>query len=134
MLYKVEFEVRDNELDIQNVVSNINYHVYTQHTRHQFLLEVLKIDFAEMTKANQLLILISSFIEFKKPLLSKKKFYVTCKIIPKGKIRFAFEQEIRLFEDDSLIAKATYIGVCMDGNRNRPYVPDSITQFINQNS
>jgi acyl-CoA thioester hydrolase len=133
-MYKVEFEVRDNEIDIQGVVNNANYLIYMAHTRHKFLKDQLKIDFAEMAKAKQNLFLINSTIEYKKPLKPNEKFYVTCKILPQGKIRFAFEQEIRLVSNDELVAKSLNIGVCLDGNnRNRPYVPEVINSYLVEN-
>lgn len=129
--YKLEFEVRDNELDMQGIVNNANYFIYFMHARHKYINEI-GISFAKMTEANQLLLLISSNIEFKKPLKAEDKFYVTCKLIPEGSLRFAFEQEIRRSLDDVLIAKAINIAVCLDGNnRNRPYIPDFIkNKFI----
>ena len=130
MDYKVEFEVRDNEIDLQGVVNNANYFVYLQHTRHKYLSEILNIDYIEMTKQNMHLFLISSNIEFKKSLLPKDKFYVTCKLTPKGKIRFLFEQEIRLIENNILIAKAENIGVCIDGNKNKPFIPEVMKKFL----
>ncbi len=124
--YKIEFEVRDNEVDIQGVVNNANYFVYMAHTRHKYLKEI-GISFSAMSEEKQFLFLISSNIEFKKPLKAEDKFYVTCKMVPEGRIRFAFDQEIRSLDDDALIAKAYNIGVCVDGNnRNRPYVPEII--------
>ena len=58
MDYKIEFEVRDNEVDIQGVVNNANYYIYMAHSRHKFLQDVLKVDFIEMAKANFNLFLI----------------------------------------------------------------------------
>jgi|TARA_B110000503_G_C6889687_1_gene306195 acyl-CoA thioester hydrolase len=132
MDYKVEFEVRDNEIDIQGVVNNANYFIYMAHARHKFLKEILAIDFIDMAKANQNLFLISSKIDFKKPLLPNDKFYITCKLIPEGRVRFIFEQEVRLSSNDSLIAKGVNIGVCMDGNRNRPYIPEAIEEYLRE--
>ena len=43
-----------------------------------------------------------------------------------GNIRICFEQEIRLIDTDELIAKAQNIGVCMNGNTKRPYIPEQI--------
>ncbi|MGB4191543.1 MAG: acyl-CoA thioesterase [Rickettsiales bacterium] len=130
MDYRIELEVRDNEIDIQGVVNNANYFIYMAHARHKFLQEELKIDFIEMAKANQNLFLINATIEFKKPLLPNQKFYITCKLVPEGRIRFTFEQEIRLSSDNSLIAKGLNVGVCMDGNKNRPYVPEAIVEYL----
>lgn len=129
-LYKLEFEVRDNELDMQGIVNNANYFVYFAHARHKFLKEI-GISFSEMALANQNLVLVSTNIEFKRPLKAEDKFYVTCKLVPEGNIKFAFEQEIRKMEDDTLIAKSYNIGACIDGNnRNRPYLPEIFKENI----
>jgi acyl-CoA thioester hydrolase len=129
--FRLDFEVRDNEIDMQGIVNNANYFIYFAHARHKFLKE-LGVSFAKMTEENQLLLLISSTIEYKRPLKSEDLFYVTCQLAPEGKIRFAFEQEIRKTVDDSLIATARNIGVCLNGNhKNRPYVPEIIkSSFI----
>ena len=130
MDHRIELEVRDNEIDIQGVVNNANYFIYMAHSRHKFLEDELKINFIEMAKAKMNLFLINSHIEFKKPLLPNDKFYVTCKLVPEGKIRFAFEQEIRLVSSDVLIAKGINIGVCMDENKKRPCVPEAIGRYL----
>lgn len=131
MLFKVEFEVRDNELDVQGIVSNIVYPAYMAHARHKFLKEILNMDFIKFSQKKQNLILTSSNIEFKRPLKAYDKFYVTCKIIPESKLRFIFEQEIRLIVDDSLVAIGLHRGVCVDGNnKNKPYVPKFLTQAL----
>lgn len=129
-MFRVEFEVRDNELDAQGIVNNANYMIYMAHARHKFLHE-MGINFAEMTEKKQYLLLLKSTIEYKKSLKANDIFYVTCKLIPEGKIRFSFEQEIRLKYSDELIARGVNIGVCIDGtNRNRPYVPDKINKLF----
>lgn len=134
-MYRVEFEVRDNEIDIQGVVNNANYFIYMAHTRHKFLIEEIKIDFIEMAKLNQNLFLTSSNIEFKKPLLPNQKFYVTCKLINEGRIRIGFEQEIRLLKDDIIIAKSLNIGACINGNKNnKPYMPEAFSQYLLKNN
>lgn len=128
--YKLAFEVRDNELDMQGIVNNANYYIYLAHARHQFL-KSIGISFSEMATANQNLVLISSTIEFKQPLKAEEKFYVTCKMRLDGKVRIAFEQEIRKIENDVLVVKSDNIGVCLDGNnRNRPYLPDIIKTHL----
>lgn len=129
-MFKVDFEVRDNEVDIQGVVNNSNYMVYMAHARHKFL-HSINIDFAEMARNKQNLFLLSSTIEFKNALKPNDLFYVTCRLIPEGRIKFAFEQEIRLASNDLLIAKGLNVGVCIDANnRNRPYIPDAILRVL----
>lgn len=128
-IFKIDFEVRDNEVDIQGVVNNCNYHIYLGHARHQYLKHV-GIPFAEMAEKNQLLLLISTHVEFKRPLKAEDRFFVTCKMVPHEKLRIGFEQEIKKHdEEQTLIVKAYNVGVCIDGNnRNRPYIPEFIKQ------
>lgn len=128
-MYKLEFEVRDNEVDVQGVVNNSNYFVYMAHARHKFLLDI-GLNFAEMAENNQLLFLTSANIEFKKPLKANDKFYVTCNLIPENRIRITFEQEVRLLETDELMVKGINIGVCMDGNKKRPYIPEQLKSYL----
>lgn len=124
--YKLEFEVRDNELDIQGIVNNANYFIYFAHARHKFAKEI-GISFSKMSEEKQYLLLASTTMEFKKSLRAEDQFYVTCKLVPEGTLRFAFEQEIRKISDDTLIAKSHNVVVCIDGNnRNRPYLPELI--------
>lgn len=130
MEFKVEFEVRDNEIDLQGIVNNTHYFTYMAHARHKYLKEVLNIDFVELTRKNLHIILLSSSIEYKRSLQPYDKFYVTCKMIPKGKIRFIFEQEFRLIKDNALIAKGINIGACMDKNINRPFIPEEISKVF----
>ena len=132
-MFKEYFEVRNNEVDLQGVVNNGNYFNFMAHARHKFLHKI-GINFADMAANNQLLLLISTQLEFKKPLKANDKFYVTCKLIPEGKIRLGFEQEVRLLETDELMVKGINTGVCMDGNRKRPYIPDLIKAILEQNT
>lgn len=131
-LFKVDFEVRDNEIDAQGIVNNANYFVYMAHCRHKYLHQV-GINFAEMAKANQNLLLIATTMEFKKPLRANEAFYVTCQLVPSdSKLRFAFEQEVRNAKDE-LCVKAINTGVCVDGNnRNRPYLPEQVKGLLTQ--
>lgn len=128
-MFRVDFEVRDNEVDIQGIVNNANYFIYMAHARHLYL-HSIDINFAAMALDNQNLLLIGSNIEFKRSLRPNDKFYVTCKMVAEGKLRVAFEQEVRKIEGDELIVKARNIAVCMDANRNRPYVPEKIKQIL----
>ena len=128
-MYKEYFEVRDNEIDAQGVVNNANYFIYMAHARHKFLYKI-GINFHEMAINNQQLFLTSSNIEFKKPLKANDQFYISCKMIKSGSIRICFEQEVRLTQSDELIAKAQNIGVCMNGNTKRPYIPELINNYF----
>ncbi|PCI37705.1 MAG: 4-hydroxybenzoyl-CoA thioesterase [Thiotrichales bacterium] len=124
--FKVEFEVRDSELDMQGIVNNSNYLKYFEHTRHKFL-QHHGISFAEVTKQKQYLILTSTTLNFKKPLRSLDKFYVTCQLQAQGRIRVTFLQNIYLLADDTLTTTSQSTATCIDGNTNKPYIPEWIT-------
>ena len=38
-VYELKMKVRDYECDLQGIVNNANYQHYTEHTRHEFLLQ-----------------------------------------------------------------------------------------------
>ncbi len=129
-MFTVNFQVRDNEIDIQGVVNHANYSIYFAHARHQFL-HSIGIDFAEMAKEKLNLFLIESTIYFKKPLKPNQLFYVTCEMAPLGRIKFCFKQEIRLVDQDQLCASAENIGVCIDENRqNKPIIPEALKNYF----
>lgn len=124
-MHKIQFEVRDSELDSQGVVNNANYFTYMEHARHKFGKE-FGIDVIEMAKNNQNLFLISTTMEFKYSLKSGDIFYVESVLVPEGKIKIAFKQTIRK-EDGTLIATGYNVCVCIDeNNRRRPYIPEII--------
>lgn len=132
--FKVEFEVRDNEVDIQGVVNNANYFIYLAHARHKFA-QKYGVDFTEYAKNKQNLFLLSTETVFKNPLRSNDKFYVTCKLINiDSKIKFAFTQEIHLVKNDTIIAKSINTIACINENisdrRKKFYIPEEIKNLL----
>lgn len=130
-MHKINFEVRDNELDVQGVVNNANYFIYMAHARHKYVHEI-GINFAEMAEKKQNLFLVTANLDFKYPLKSGDIFYVESKLVPEGSLKFAFQQRI-LRKDEKLIATGYNICVCIDeNNRRRPYVPELIAQHFDK--
>jgi len=126
--FRLDFEVRDNEVDIQGVVNNANYFIYMAHTRHKHI-QNLGVDFADFAKKGLNLYLIHTEATFKAPLFSNDKFYVTSELKREGKIKFAFMQEVRKI-DDTLVLKAKNITVCIDiHNNNKPVIPDTLLKL-----
>ena len=132
MIYQIVMEVRDNEIDMQGVVNNANYFIYFAHARHKFIQEQLNISFTEMTEKKQMLFLLASQIDFKQSLRPGEIFTVTCELLPVEKRRILFKQEI-LKAQNVVAASAINTTVCLDGNnRNRPYIPQVITDYLAQ--
>ena len=122
-------QVRDYELDIQQVVNNANYLNYFEHARH-LMLRSLGINFVEWHQQQLEFILVESHIKYKKPLKAYDEFIVTTNIALQGKIRLLIEQTIRLVESHALIAELHSIGACIDRTRNRACMPSTLVTAL----
>ncbi len=117
--YKIELKVRDYECDVQGIVNNAVYMNYLEHARHEFLL-AQGIDFVELAKQNINLVVIRAELDYKFPLKSGDKFWITVNFEKLSAIRFAFKQDIYRAEDDKLILKANIIGVSLN-EKGKPF-------------
>lgn len=122
--YKLDFKVRDYELDMEGVVNNATYMNYLEHARHEFLLS-MGIDFAELAEKNLPLMVAKAELEYKYPLRSGDKFWVGINIHDHSKVRVVFEQDIYSYPDNKLILKAKITGTGLN-ERGRPRLPDSV--------
>lgn len=128
-MFKITFETRDSELDAQGIVNNSNYLVYLEHARNSFLYSI-GLDYIEMSKRGENLLLVKLEIEFKKSLRSRDKFYVTCSLASCSGVRVFLDQEIRLIKDDTLITRAVSTITCMDESNRKPYIPEKIKSLL----
>ncbi|MBU0629775.1 MAG: acyl-CoA thioesterase [Candidatus Margulisbacteria bacterium] len=126
--YQLDLTVRDYECDLQGIVNNATYLNYLEHTRHEFLKSV-GIDFALMHQKGIDLVVVRSEIDYKFPLKSGDKFYVTLKMAQEGKIRFVFYQDIYRAVDDKPIIKGKITGTALSG-AGRPFLPDELKNLI----
>jgi len=124
-----ECEVRDNETDLQGVVNNANYFVYMAHARHKHVKE-LGIDFEAMYQKGFNLLLIRSEVDFKDSLRAGDEFIVTSKLVPSGRIRFGFEQEVIRKSDSKVVTKALNMAVCVSRETGRPTMPDELKVML----
>ena len=134
MVFKVSFEVRDNEVDMQGVVNNTNYFIYLAHCRHKYI-ESIGISFSEFAKKKQNLFLLATETVFKNALRPADKFYVTCQAVAMhSKMKFAFKQEIRLIDNDRLLLTSLNTVTCINENcadvRKRAYIPEKILPLL----
>ena len=125
--YSLEFAVRDYECDIQGVVNNANYQHYLEHARHEFLISK-GISFAELHEEGIDLIVTRIEIDYKFPLKSRDKFFITVNIEREGNARLAFIQDIFRLPDEKLIARAKVTGVAT--KKGRPVSPGMLIQQL----
>jgi len=104
-LFKLDFEVRDYECDIEGIVNNAMYMNYLEHTRHAFL-KHKGFDFARLTQKGIHLVVIRIEADYLYPLRSGDSFHVTANIERTSKLRFGFSQDIIRMHDNKPIMQA----------------------------
>ncbi|MBU0480863.1 MAG: acyl-CoA thioesterase [Proteobacteria bacterium] len=125
-LYRLDFQVRDYELDMQGIVNNSVYQNYLEHTRHEFLKEY-GIDFAAFTRDRINLVVMRIEIDYKFPLQSGDRFWIGLNMHKESRLRFVFLQDIYRLPDDKPILKARATGTSLNQN-GRPTVSVELEQ------
>ena len=126
--FNLEFIVRDYECDLQKIVNNAVYFHYLEHTRHEFF-KSAGISFLEMYQKGINAVVRRSEVDYKFPLTSGDKFYVTLEIKQESKITFTCYQDIYRIPDNKLIIKAKIICTCVS-NSGKPFLADEIKKII----
>ena len=128
--FRLEFEVRDYECDLQGVVNNAVYLNYLEHARHRYLQSV-GIDFARLHQRGCDLVVTRLEVDYKGQLRSGDRFVVGTKMERQSKLRFAFRQTIaRLSEGETALLDALVIGTALvDG---RPQLPPELETLLDR--
>lgn len=90
--FMLEMEVRDYELDCEQIVNNSNYLRYMEHTRHKFCQDA-GLPFFEMHTKGIDAVVRRIEIEYFAPLRSMEKF-VSCLSLERKGPRYIFHQDI----------------------------------------
>src|SRR5260221_12382195 len=96
--FKLDFEVRDYECDMEGIVNNAVYMNYLEHTRHAFL-KHKDFDFAALIQKDIHLVGIRIGADYLYPLRRGDTFYVTASIERISTLRFGFVQNIFWLSD-----------------------------------
>ena len=136
--FKVFFDVRDSEVDIQGIVNHTHYPVYLAHARHRFIAEQ-GIDFSEYAAQGLHVVLLSCQLNFKQSLKPNDQFYVTCCLHPhSSSFKCVFYQEIRLKKDNQLMLTGTLVATCVNtqakNRKARFLLPPALCQLKNSGS
>ena len=119
-LFKLDFEVRDYECDMEGIVNNAVYMNYLEHARHAFL-KHKGFDFATLTQKGIHLVVIRIEADYLHPLRSGDTFFVTAKAERISKLRFGFSQDIFRSQDSKPILKAKVIGTSLNADGKPAY-------------
>jgi acyl-CoA thioester hydrolase len=126
--FKLTFEVRDYECDIQGIVNNAIYQHYLEHTRHVFLKQA-GIDFVALAGKGINLVVIRVEIDYLYPLRGGDQFYVGLNVERVSRLRFGFLQDIFRLPDNKPILKAKIIGTSLNAS-GRPYLLRELEELI----
>jgi acyl-CoA thioester hydrolase len=128
--FKLDFQVRDYECDMQGIVNNAVYQNYLEHTRHAFL-HALGIDFTEMTRRKIHLVVVRAELDYRQSLRSGDHFWVGLNLERVSPIRFAFLQDLYTYPDDRLALNARIIGTVLN-EMGRPKLPVEIEKVLGE--
>jgi acyl-CoA thioester hydrolase len=126
--FKVDFEVRDYECDLQGIVNNAVYQHYLEHSRHKFLLHN-GIDFTSLAEGGINLVVVRIEIDYLYPLRSGDRFFVGLNFERVSRLRFGFLQDIYRLPDNKQIVKAKVIGTSLNEN-GRPFMPEALVELV----
>jgi acyl-CoA thioester hydrolase len=115
-IYKLDFSVRDYELDLQGIVNNAVYLNYLEHARHEFL-KSKGLDFNELHLQGYDAVVVRSELDYKKSLRSGDEFTVETYVSREGRLRIIFHQTIRKKSDQSVVIIAQIFAACIYNNR-----------------
>ena len=115
--YHLEMEVRDYELDCEQIVNNANYLHYLEHTRHKFCRKV-GFPFIEMHRQGIDAVVRKLEIEYFTPLRSGDSFISGINIERKG-ARFIFYQDIFKQDGEQVLKAIVTIVALKDGKMSR---------------
>ena len=113
----MEMEVRDYELDCEQIVNNANYLHYMEHTRHKFCQEA-GFPFIEMHKNGIDAVVRKIELEYFTPLKSGDKFLSCISLVRKGP-RFIFYQDLYKLSGEKVIEGTVTAVILKDGKLSR---------------
>ncbi len=128
--FQLEFSVRDYECDMQGHVNNAVYLNYLEHSRHQFLKEVLGLNFADFVGRGISLVVIRAELDYKRSLQSGDRFMVGVILEKVSPLRYCFIQDIYLLPEKKLVLKARVTGTAVNA-QGRPELPEEISAALN---
>ncbi|MEN8171849.1 MAG: thioesterase family protein [Chloroflexota bacterium] len=126
--FKLNFEVRDYECDLQRIVNNANYQHYLEHTRHLFLKQK-GIDFSSLAEGGINLVIVRIEIDYLYPLRSGDQFFVGVNLERVSRLRFGFLQDIYRLPDNKPITKAKAIVTSINED-GKPHLPEEIEKLL----
>lgn len=113
----MDMEVRDYELDCEQIVNNANYLHYMEHTRHKFCCDA-GLSFIEMHNHGMDAVVRKIEVEYKTSLRGGESFLSCLRLERKGP-RFIFHQDIMKPNGEMVCEGVVTVVVLKDGKLSR---------------
>ena len=130
MEYTKTYTVKDEHIDVQNIMDGLYYPFYMEYCRHDFIREVLGFDFEKEALAGVNMVLSRYTLQFVRSLKKGDTFQVTCAPLldKNNKSVLHFRQTILL--NNKIVTKAVFSGTCVKSTGGRPYLPDNLLEKL----
>ena len=131
MEYSKTYTVKDEHIDVQNIMDGLYYPFYMEYCRHDYIREVLDFDFVTEAHNGVNMVLSKYTIQFVRSLKKGDSFIVTCKAFldENNKSVLNFDQTILL--NNKIVTKATFSGTCVKASGGRPFLPENLLDKLN---
>jgi acyl-CoA thioester hydrolase len=127
--FEWQAQVRDYELDRQNIVNHATFVHYYEEARNEYV-RAIGLDFSECVAAGFDFVIAGVEVKYRRPLMAQNKFYITVKIESYDEKRIHFAQEIYLQDGDQFISKATVRVACVDLKTKRACMPQMLQEIL----
>jgi acyl-CoA thioester hydrolase len=129
MSFTKTYTVKEEHIDVQNIMDGLYYPFYMEWCRHDFIREVLGFDFEEQAHNGVNMVLSEYSIKFVRSLKSGDEFTVSCDLYAdaKGLPRLHFKQTITC--KGKVMTTGVFNGTCISAG-GRPYLPEGILEQI----
>ncbi len=126
------YVVKDEHIDVQNIMDGLYYPFYMEYCRHDFIKEVLGFDFEEEARKGIHMVLSNYSIQFLRSLKRGDEFTVNCELFADGKglPKLHFKQAIVL--NNKVMTKGVFSGTFVPASGGRPYLPESVLALVKE--
>lgn len=126
MEYSKTYTVKDEHIDVQNIMDGLYYPFYMEYCRHDYIREVLGFDFETEAHNGVNMVLSKYTLQFVRSLKKGDTFIVTCSPLldKNNKSVLHFKQTILL--NNKLVTKAIFSGTCVKAGGGRPFLPETL--------
>ena len=125
--HSINMQVRDYELDTQQVVNNAHYFNYFEHARHQFLLHK-GLDFNALQDQGYYLMLKETTLNYKRSLRANQHFAIQTTCEQRSPLRLLCHQSL-LVESEAYV-DAVAIVICLKQPEAKLCMPEFIKTFL----